>query len=369
MGSNRLAENKKILIVGTARNCFGYLEDNISRIFAAFQEFSNIHWLIVESDSSDDTLLLLSRLALKIPNFQYKSLGYLEATIPLRTERIAYCRNYYLNEIQTNIGYADVDLLVVCDLDKNAQSHLTKEGVMSCFERIDWDVCTSNQLGKYYDIWALRHSLWSPNDCWQQNKFLQSSLKLPKKKAMYAAIYSRMIQITPESDWIAVDSAFGGLGIYKVGVIKSAQYVGKFKNEIGEPDQVCEHVAFHDQLIQNGARIFINPKLINTSTNEHSVQSIVPGELKLDIEPEPTAVLPQLLNVSCTHEDVIAAYKLFFGRLPTAKDELSKNVGKSSDSLIAEFLFSKEFLVNEDKRRFIFYLANKIKETRKVFNG
>jgi len=359
--SFRLPENQKILIVGTSRNCFDYLEDNISRITTAFHKFLNVHWLIVESDSSDNTLLLLSQLALQIPNFRYKSLGHLEASMPLRTERIAFCRNYYLNEIRTNIDYADIDLLVVCDLDKNAQSHLSTDGVMSCFERNDWEVCTANQLGKYYDIWALRHPLWSPNDCWQQTKFLQLSMKLPKKRANYAAVFSRMIQIAPESDWIAVDSAFGGLAIYKKEVLKSSHYVGKSKNEIGEYDQVCEHVAFHGQLIQNGARIFINPRLINTSTNEHSVLSIVPGELKLDIEPEPSAVLPQLLSISCTREDVIAAYKLFFGRLPASKDEINNSVGKSTNSLMADFLFSEEFLDNDDKRQFILSLADTIK--------
>jgi hypothetical protein len=361
---NQYSENQKILIVGTVRNCFDYLEDNINKISNAFKKFSNIHWFIVESDSSDDTLLLCSQLKKDLPNFHYKSLGQLEATIPLRTERIAYCRNYYLDEINKNSGFADVDLLVVCDLDKNAQSHLSIDGVMSCFDRNDWDVCTANQAGKYYDIWALRHPLWSPNDCWQTKRFLQTTMKLSEKKATYSAVYSRMIHIAPETDWIAVDSAFGGTAIYKIKFIQTSRYVGKAISGTGNYDEVCEHVAFHNQLAQNGAKIFINPKLINTSTNEHSVQSIVPGILKLEIESDPPAVMPQLLNIACTSEDVIGAYKIFLGRHPESMPAIGERVGKSTDSLLVDFLSSQEFLDNKEKQLFILSLANRILKNR-----
>jgi hypothetical protein len=28
--------------------------------------------------------------------------------------------------------------------------------------------------------------------------------------------------------------------------------------------ELCEHVAFHDDIIKNGGKIYINPKMINT---------------------------------------------------------------------------------------------------------
>ena len=42
----------------------------------------------------------------------------------------------------------------------------------SCWQYQNWDVFTANTSDIYYDIWALRHNNWSPNDCWQNKKDL-----------------------------------------------------------------------------------------------------------------------------------------------------------------------------------------------------
>ena len=72
-------------------------------------------------------------------------------------------------------------------------------------------------------------------------------------------VIPKMINIKPSAKIIEVDSAFGGLGIYKKSAIPNdAEYIGVDKNG----DEVCEHVSFHSSIRNNQGKIFINPRLI-----------------------------------------------------------------------------------------------------------
>ena len=179
----------------------------------ALQPCRAVSWLMVESDSTDKTAWVLSQLEQEIMNFRALSLGVLEARLPLRTQRIAHCRNTYLAELHANPVYAKVDYVIVADLD-GANPLLSCAGLASCWSRPAWDVCTANQRGPYYDLWALRHELWNPTDCWQQYRFLVAHGARPRA-ARYAAVYSKMITVAEASEWIEVDSAFGGLAVYR----------------------------------------------------------------------------------------------------------------------------------------------------------
>jgi hypothetical protein len=339
--------NSKIVIVGTVRDCFKYLEQDILKLSKAFALFKDLHWFIVESDSSDRTVDCLVSLQALVPNFHFKSLGPLEKDMPLRTDRIAHCRNLCLTEINTNPLLVGAQLMVVADLD-NSQSQLTQEGVMSSFERDDWGAVTTNQSGLYYDIWALRHPVWNPSDCWQQKFFLEG-MNLSKDVASYSAVFSRMIEVPTTSEWIEVESSFGGLGIYKTQFLGGATYVGKCDNGPWG-GQVCEHVAFNASLRANGAKIFINPKMINTSLNEHSFQAIIPDEMNLLIEMAHQGVDKsvdtngQLQVKTVTAEDVIGAYKIFLSRQPESMAVVQPRVGMTTDMVLVDFLTSAEFL-------------------------
>jgi len=142
---------------------------------------------------------------------------------------------------------------------------LSVDAVNSCWDRPGWDVCAANQSGPYYDIWALRHEYWSPNDCWQQARFLLSC-GASYFNSVSASVYSRMVCIAPSAEWIEVESAFGGLAIYRKEALLSVKYNGLMEN--GE--EVCEHVAAHEQIRSFGGRIFINPALINAGLVEHA---------------------------------------------------------------------------------------------------
>jgi hypothetical protein len=155
--------------------------------------------------------------------------------------------------------------VVIADFN-NLNRKLNQAAVKSCWDYENWDVVTANQSGRYYDIWALRHPLWSPNDCWEALDFYRSHVKFPELALTYS-LRSRMIKISRESKWIPVESAFGGIAIYRSTVLKTpAIYSGRGTDHL----PICEHVPFHHLLRENGARIFINPKFINTRITDHS---------------------------------------------------------------------------------------------------
>ena len=256
--------SSKILIVGLVRNCQDTIEREVQIINSAFSEAKTVNWLVIESDSDDKTLATLEKLSENV-KFAFITLGKLRKQYPKRTERIAKCRNHYLQELRVNKKYNDIDYVVVADLD-GVNSELTKTAVKSCWKFAkEWDACFANQSKVYYDIWALRHKSWCPNDCWQTHKFLLNH-GASKHKALHAAVYSRMININSNEDPIEVDSAFGGLGIYKKHAILTSSYIGLDDNE----EEICEHVNLHTNMRNKGLRLYIIPSLINCGWIEHS---------------------------------------------------------------------------------------------------
>ncbi len=227
---------------------------------SAFEGCNELSFFLVESDSLDESVLVLSQLSSIYPEFNYVSMGCISSMYPSRTQRIAYCRNIYLDYFRNHAKY---DYLVVADLD-GANNRLTKQGVLSCWNSpYRWDVCCANQLGPYYDIYALRHPIWCPTDCWKQQAFLQSH-GMSKYKSSMVSVYDKMLTIDQSSPWIEVESAFGGLAIYKCSIINQSSYSGVCPES---NDDICEHVPFHASLRNNGAKIFINPMLINQYSN------------------------------------------------------------------------------------------------------
>ena len=82
--------------------------------------------------------------------------------------------------------------------------------------------------------------------------------------------------------------------------------------------------------------------------------------------PEIAASLPgQMDTMKSTREDVIAAYKIFLGRLPESMDVVHPRVGVSPAALLVDFLVSKEFLDQAPKSQLVLAVAKKILDERK----
>ena len=97
--------NKNGLVVGLARNCSNTIKQDIQRIYKSVNVFNDLYWLIIESDSDDDTVEKLHALEATVHNFRFKSFKKLRDKLTKRTQRIAYCRNEYLNQIKNKKQY------------------------------------------------------------------------------------------------------------------------------------------------------------------------------------------------------------------------------------------------------------------------
>ncbi len=261
---------QKIVLASVAKDIENSFLSDFKIITEAFIDFDVVRWLIIESNSTDDSVHFLEDLARKQPLLKIISLGDDNNQI-MRTTSIATARNRYLDEYRKICATETIDYLVVADLNE-LNKKLNRKAVLSCFTRNDWAGVCANQDGPYYDIYALRHDYWSPNDCWVSYREMQNIYNQKRKflwdGALWDCVYSRMITINRSNKWIKVHSAFGGLAIY------DSKYLSKvsYKGETESGDAVCEHVYFNFGIEAEGGKIYINPDLINFRTTDHSLR-------------------------------------------------------------------------------------------------
>ena len=260
-------QNKPVIVVGILKNIEKTLKKDIQILSKALEFFREIHWFLVESESNDKSLSILSEIKKTNNNFNYQSLGTSIKNNANRTDVMATARNAYLAYLREKVDQNEFPYVVVADFNL-LNNKLSCNSVLTSWSNDNWDVVTANQSGPYYDIWALRHPLWAPNDCWEHHKFIRNYVRFPES-ALTFSIRSRMLRINKKSNWIKVDSAFGGFAIYKSQFLLMDNYYEGL-DENGK--MVCEHVTFHKRLTDNGAKIYINPAMINTKYTDHSRQ-------------------------------------------------------------------------------------------------
>ena len=72
-----------ILVAGLARNCENSIHRDVLKINKALANFTNISWLVIESDSEDSTLNSLKDLQRKVQGFDFYTFGRLQGKLPL----------------------------------------------------------------------------------------------------------------------------------------------------------------------------------------------------------------------------------------------------------------------------------------------
>lgn len=275
----------KIAIVGTISNVESVLRSDLNRVVSSLSDLHVSDIFLVESDSDDQTSTIIMDLKKTYSNLDHVNLGMLKNHIPNRIERIRYCRNYYVRWLRENYDTKLWDYVVVVDLD-GMNKKIKSEGINSCFlSQIRWDAVFANQKYGYYDLYALRQATWMPYDCLRVLNILKKKLEIklsaqPIRSFLFKRIYfdqlrrkliyDKMHQISQYSDWIQVDSAFGGLGIYRVELFLKHDY--SLIHKLGNIRS--EHIDFHEKCTNDSYKLFINPKLLNSSWNEYNVNRI-----------------------------------------------------------------------------------------------
>ena len=276
--------NKKILLVGTVSNVAKTIEKELKVVLKALSVFNSIEVFLVESDSTDETVRILEKIALNNSNVKFIALGKLKDKYPHRIARIAYCRNIYVKYIRDNNSFGKWDYVAVADLD-GMNFKLKKKGIKSCFEtNIDWDGVMANQRFGYYDLYALRAPGWVEGDCFEELETVKKNTKQPLQsknnfinfilsfrhfdKLRKSIIYDRMKIIPKKSGFVKVQSAFGGFAIYKPEIF----FISDYQNN-REINIFSEHIYFHLKI--NSVCLFINPRLINNNFNIYNLNKLM----------------------------------------------------------------------------------------------
>jgi hypothetical protein len=239
-----------VVIVGCARDIEAHLPNTKQKLEMVKSLFRSSKIIIYENDSKDKTLELLSTWN----NENFIKLITEKDVKGIRTERLAYARNLLYKEAMKH----NFDLLIVIDLD-NVIDNLTPESILNCFNKElidDWAMLGANQIGNYYDMFALRtFDDWMPFD-------FEKCLKIEKKTKAYC-LDDRYKNIPKDDKPIQVKSCFGGTAIYKKKYLNNCDYGKGFQMNGNEKIEFCEHVDFNEGVIKNGGKIYINPKFIN----------------------------------------------------------------------------------------------------------
>lgn len=241
-----IASQSRVVFCGMARDIADVLPVTIDRIKRTGRQFANWSFVCVENDSTDGTKEILASAAAEDERIvvDMRDLGrpHLRGFEPERVQRYAEYRNRY-REIAYE-RWPDADFVIPIDLD--AWGGWSIHGVLNgigWLSRIDRAACMASTSlyrnsritndGKspwtHYDQWAFRWQGWTTRlETW----FV---FWLPP----------------PGSYPIQVNSAFGGLAIYKSAPFWQCEYA----SDNGD----IEHVGLHRRMIEAGWSVFLNP--------------------------------------------------------------------------------------------------------------
>jgi hypothetical protein len=260
------AQSPRLVFAGPARNVARDLAPVLATIAAigADARIADWHYIFTENDSEDETVAILTAFDAQHQRGIVESGSSLLKTHPRRTARIALQRNRIIHHLVHNPRFADADFLVMMDFDE-VNADLAAEDVITrvTAQTREWDALFANQLPTYYDIWALRHPTWCPEDCIAQIR--NRPFWMRRETAKQKFVRNRQITLDPSSPLLAVESAFGGLGIYDMRLVRQVgQEVGEaYCGLDAKGHEICDHVSFHAALRKAGGRLFIDPALIN----------------------------------------------------------------------------------------------------------
>ena len=242
------------LLAGTARNAASDLPPTLRNLLRLERLFDAPQYAFYEDGSTDATRALLHEFCAEkgagctllptTPCRQFDSAGQRIAGSACngRLARITHARGHLLHHALR----LRVPLLIMLDLDE--VNHFVDIGAVRAVLADDtWDVATANQVIHYYDRFALRTANVPENEA---VTYRQHGL------GAHGLAPNGTSRLRADGPPLAVWSAFGGLGLYRMRAVGSCRYVGDGSD--------LAHRFFHECLrSRNGARITIQPRLLN----------------------------------------------------------------------------------------------------------
>jgi len=244
LGRHRM-QDLSVVICGLCRDVRRYLPRTAARIERLGSMFRDYKTVVFENDSTDGTQQFLADWSSQNPGLDVICESNGPQRFPQtrsldRAAWMAHCRNQYRQRVAER--YSDYDCVIVVDMD--LPGGWSYDGIAHTFAHDDWDFVGSYGIQRlldrhlttppvcHYDVWAFRPAPGTP------------ARKLVNHNQLFL---SRGEPLMP------VESCFGGLGVYRMECMLSADYGGSD----------CEHVVLHERLIAAGFdRLFLNPNQI-----------------------------------------------------------------------------------------------------------
>lgn len=266
---------KGALIVGTTHSMSKKLELDLLKIVNNLDAILPTTALIIDSESGHPSLSTQVNLLNLDSRIEY--LRVKQEILPINSDesKSRALRNIYVNAIRENPAYVNCELIVVVNLEGSIVAITDSAFRLALDSAFQWDMLAANQIGKYRDIESLRHEFWSPNNSIDEFRWFRSFMN--EKKAWDRTVARRLIRISKRNPPIPVDSAFGGLCIYKRWIFEKFDYSHDGK----VADNENSHVTLNRKAKAGGAQIYIHPALINSNGRYlHFLQEEITRRLK-----------------------------------------------------------------------------------------
>jgi hypothetical protein len=220
-------ELEKILICGVGKNVshsFNTVYNGIQSLGSACKDYKVI---IYENNSTDNTKEVYSLWAKFNPKILFLSedlpQNYFEKIYPKKgnfiVEPIARARNIVLHEV-LKPEYDDYKYVIMADLDEFEPWNI--KAIIDSIQnpQEEWDAIFANGA---YDLYALRSPQFCIGPEW---------VGFEAWKTLYNYYGVILSQTLKTGQWLKVESAFGGLGIYKREALKGCFYEPKLNPQL-----------------------------------------------------------------------------------------------------------------------------------------
>jgi hypothetical protein len=266
----------KCIFCGPIRNCGPYLDKVLKNIELLGSLFDDYRIILFYDKSKDNTLNILKYY--KQTNNKLFFYVNNKLVSPFRTYRIAYARNFCINEIRKN--YNNYKYFIMMDFDDPNAKKCNVDILKKYLNRDDWDALSFNTRPTYYDIWGLSIYPYT----FSYNHFEGNE----KNYYIIQDYITNKLNNLKDGELLPCISSFNGFAIYKTNKFLNCSYNGKInlklipkhylkahmkasKSNIIFKDygnvnglfEDCEHRAFHVQSInKNNAKICISKDIL-----------------------------------------------------------------------------------------------------------
>lgn len=251
-------KNKKIVLVGLCRSIENVIENNINIIQNIFDnKCEKFNIVLFENDSKDNTKLKLDNLKQKYNNIDVLSQTYNRPQFGTvkdknRTIALAEYRNILKNYVAN--CFSDYDFVIVFDTDFK---QIETNGIYNSFGWFSQNKSIGGLSGNSFELKYLspeqnqlmiwNYDCWAYRGTWWHDWEFQPSTSNEYNQMLWFGFWILPIG----SPLVKVNSAFGGMTIYKTKYYLSGTYSG----------EDCEHVTFHHSILNNNPEfeLFLNP--------------------------------------------------------------------------------------------------------------